>query len=111
MRFWGLWRFSRNVESVSYAPSTGGRSSTPPASTIFSSVDLGERLTDRRSLGPRLGCGCEDRVSVVFWGVGWLRWARRFSAARISLNNVRLELGADDCFQALTWISNILAVD
>jgi uncharacterized membrane protein len=50
-------------------------------------------------------------VSVVFWGVGWLRWARRFSAARISLNNVRLELGADDCFQALTWISNILAVD
>jgi hypothetical protein len=27
------------------------------------------------------------------------------------LNNVRLELATDDCFQALTWISNILAVD
>jgi len=57
------------------------------------------------------GHGLPASLSVVSGWVGWGRWARRFSAARNSLKNVRLELGADDCFQALTLISNNLGVD
>jgi hypothetical protein len=60
---------------------------------------------------PSKACGLAAKLSVVFRWFGEPGWARRFSAARNSLKYLRLEMGADDCFQALTWISNILAVD
>ena len=79
------------------------RLATPPAASSFFFCFLGERVGGLAALA--------GMVSVVFRWVGWVRWARRFSAARNSLKNVRLEMGADDCFQALTLISNNLGVD
>jgi hypothetical protein len=60
---------------------------------------------------PRKGYGLAVKLSVVFRWFGDPGWARRFWAARNSLKNMRLEMGAGDCFQLFTVISNRCAVD
>jgi hypothetical protein len=72
-----------------------------------------------RILGSSKGTFDRAAFGLRMWGSGVSRFlgcwlasvGASFFGGANSLKYVRLELGADNCFQAFTLISNILAVD